>query len=98
MQIKIYSKGILKIPNIQIFLKKALDRVNINKDAVCGWGLRPTAHKAISYANAHKIPYIALEDGFIHSFLSVKNARKEQVYNFNRQSKMFFKEEPFLYF
>jgi len=67
MQIKIYSKGILKIPNIQIFLKKALDRVNINKDAVCGWGLRPTAHKAISYANAHKIPYIALEDGFIHS-------------------------------
>ena len=34
-----------------------------------------------------------VKDGFIHSFLSVKNTRKEQVYNFNRQSKMFFKEE-----
>lgn len=67
MQIKIYSKGILKIPNIKIFLEKALDRVNLNSDVILGWGLRPTANKARAYAKFHKIPYVALEDGFIHS-------------------------------
>lgn len=34
-----------------------------------------------------------VKDSFINSFLTVKNKRKEQVYSFNRQSKMFFKEE-----
>ena len=67
MQVKIYSKGILKIPNIKIFLEKALDRVNLNSDVILGWGLRPTANKARAYAKLHKIPYVALEDGFIHS-------------------------------
>ncbi|EGV37457.1 capsule polysaccharide modification protein LipA [Neisseria weaveri LMG 5135] len=32
-----------------------------------GWGLRPTTHKARAYAKKHRLPFIALEDGFLRS-------------------------------
>ena len=32
-----------------------------------GWGLRPSTHKARAYAVRRKLPYIALEDGFLRS-------------------------------
>ncbi|MDR2297361.1 MAG: capsular polysaccharide biosynthesis protein [Comamonas sp.] len=37
-------------------------------DVVAGWGLRPTTRKALAYARRHRLPYVALEDGFLRSF------------------------------
>lgn len=37
-------------------------------DVAAGWGLRPTTGKALSYAGKHRVPYVALEDGFLRSF------------------------------
>ena len=37
------------------------------RDAVIGWGHKPTADKARAYAKERKLPYIALEDGFYRS-------------------------------
>lgn len=37
-------------------------------DAVAGWGMRPSARKALDYAREKGLPYIALEDGFLRSF------------------------------
>ncbi|MDR1656929.1 MAG: capsular polysaccharide biosynthesis protein, partial [Deltaproteobacteria bacterium] len=34
---------------------------------VIGWGHKPTANKARRYALAHRLPYLALEDGFLRS-------------------------------
>ncbi len=36
-------------------------------DAVAGWGHKPTATGARAYAQAHGLPYLALEDGFLRS-------------------------------
>lgn len=36
-------------------------------EAVIGWGLRPTTHKARAFAAEHQLPFIALEDGFLRS-------------------------------
>ena len=69
----IFSRGILKIPHLESFL---FDReiVTFSKtgvtpqvDNVIGWGLRPTTKKARNYAASRKLPYIALEDGFLRS-------------------------------
>lgn len=79
----IFSKGILKIPNLVSFLPDCRITQNSisngltvrqNKiDQVIGWGLRPSTAKARAYAAKHQIPYIALEDGFLRSLgLGVK--------------------------
>lgn len=68
--IGILSKGIQEIPNLQSFLK---GRVKFNPQKaediqlVAGWGLKPSAQKALLYSEEHRIPYISLEDGFIRS-------------------------------
>ena len=36
-------------------------------DLVIGWGKKPQALKAASYAKKFALPYVTLEDGFIHS-------------------------------
>jgi len=36
-------------------------------DVVLGWGLRPSAARARRYAARHRLPYWALEDGFLRS-------------------------------
>jgi capsular polysaccharide export protein len=36
-------------------------------DAVAGWGHKPTAARARDYARRHRLPYLALEDGFLRS-------------------------------
>ncbi len=36
-------------------------------DVVMGWGLRPSTYKARAYAARRRLPYIALEDGFLRS-------------------------------
>ena len=35
--------------------------------AVAGWGHKPTAVKARRFAQQNKLPYVALEDGFLRS-------------------------------
>jgi len=35
---------------------------------VAGWGKRPTAEKARAFASENKLPYMALEDGFLRSY------------------------------
>ncbi len=37
-------------------------------DTVLGWGLRPTTQRARAYALRNKLPFVALEDGFLRSF------------------------------
>lgn len=62
------SRGIRKIPHLSTLLPE----FHIYKDgkgaeAVVGWGLRPTTHKARAFATEHQLPFIALEDGFLRS-------------------------------
>ena len=75
--LKILSKGILSIPNLNLFIKEELDSYNFSKkiDAIAGWGHKASAKKAIALSKRLNVPYIALEDGFVRSFdLGVNNA------------------------
>jgi capsular polysaccharide export protein len=36
-------------------------------DAIIGWGRKPNTAKAIKFASQHNLPYLILEDGFLHS-------------------------------
>uniref|UniRef100_UPI003850F465 capsular polysaccharide biosynthesis protein n=1 Tax=Halomonas elongata TaxID=2746 RepID=UPI003850F465 len=36
--------------------------------AVAGWGLKPSTRKAREHADRHRLPYIAIEDGFLRSW------------------------------
>lgn len=71
-KIGIFSNGIFRIPLLSVFLRCLPIRVwpwnGVSVDAVAGWGLRPTTGKALSYAGKHRVPYVALEDGFLRSF------------------------------
>lgn len=69
-KIAILSKGIQEIPNLQSFLKgkvvfspSGAEQV----DMVAGWGMKPSAKKALDFSEEHGIPYLGLEDGFIRS-------------------------------
>ncbi len=69
----IFSRGILKIPNLKNFLPE-YQLINAkwfqpteNVSAVLGWGLRPSSRRARIYASSHHLPYFALEDGFLRS-------------------------------
>lgn len=71
--IRIFSSGIRTIPHLDTFLGAAAGhgqkRVGAGHavQAVAGWGMRPTAARAMRYAREHKLPYLALEDGFLRS-------------------------------
>ncbi|WP_199900188.1 capsular polysaccharide biosynthesis protein [Neisseria weaveri] len=65
---KIFSNGIRNIPYLQEFLTECNLYPSANQiNCVLGWGLRPTTHKARAYAKKHRLPFIALEDGFLRS-------------------------------
>lgn len=74
--LKILSKGILAIPNINIFLNEEQKRYSKDSiEAVVGWGHKSTATKARELAKELNVPYLALEDGFIRSIgLGVNNS------------------------
>ncbi|VEJ20334.1 capsular polysaccharide biosynthesis protein [Neisseria animaloris] len=64
----IFSDGIRRIPHLAAFLPDyCLRKQTEQVDAVIGWGLRPTTRKARAYAEQHRLPFIALEDGFLRS-------------------------------
>lgn len=66
------SRGVLRIPLLGVLLQKRpvslLYWGHSGVDAVGGWGLRPSARRAQAFAQRHKLPYVALEDGFLRSF------------------------------
>ncbi|MCQ2444530.1 MAG: capsular polysaccharide biosynthesis protein [Mailhella sp.] len=62
MPYKAFSKKIMKICCIHAFLDE-----EDGEERVIGWGHKPTADAARSYAKKHGLPYIGLEDGFLRS-------------------------------
>ncbi len=70
-KIGVLSKGIKEIPNLQSFLDGELvfnpnERIE-DLTFIAGWGMKPSAQKAIAFSEKYNIPYIALEDGFLRS-------------------------------
>jgi capsular polysaccharide export protein len=70
-KIGILSKGIQAIPNLQSFFK---GEVVFNPSEhveelsyIAGWGMKPSAQKALALSKKYNIPYLALEDGFLRS-------------------------------
>ena len=62
------SRGIRKIPHLSTLLPEFhICKDGKGAEAVVGWGLRPTTHKARAFAAEHRLPFIALEDGFLRS-------------------------------
>lgn len=62
------SRGIRKIPHLFTLLPEFhICKDGKGAEAVIGWGLRPTTHKARAFAAEHQLPFIALEDGFLRS-------------------------------
>ena len=64
--IRVFSAGIRRIPHWEAFLEKEQTQF-ADSEVVVGWGHKPTAAKARSYAKAKNLPYVALEDGFLRS-------------------------------
>ena len=64
--IRVFSAGIRRIPHWEAFLVKEQTQF-AESEVVVGWGHKPTAAKARSYAKAKHLPYVALEDGFLRS-------------------------------
>ncbi|NVJ62488.1 MAG: capsular polysaccharide biosynthesis protein, partial [Gammaproteobacteria bacterium] len=65
-----FSIGIKQIKNISLFLGCVLKKYPTNRKlnaSVIGWGFKSTAKRARDYAAKHKMPYVALEDGFLRS-------------------------------
>ena len=71
----ILSKGIRKIPNLDLFLS------NINEYCVIGWGYKKSAKRAIAYAEKNDLPYYALEDGFIKSYSEGFQSSDQKIYS-----------------
>lgn len=70
----IFSSGIKKIKLLECFLSE--DRNTDNIKQVVGWGFKSTAQRARNYAEKHRLPYVALEDGFLRSIgLGVSGAQ-----------------------
>jgi len=72
--IGICSAGIWRLPHLVSFLGgdvRKLGRMSpVQPDhlrAIAGWGQRATAQRARALAQRHKLPFLALEDGFLRS-------------------------------
>lgn len=70
-KIGVLSKGIKEIPHLEAFLGGELvfdpKKNKNNLSYIAGWGMKPSAKKAIDFSRKYKVPYIALEDGFLRS-------------------------------
>jgi capsule polysaccharide export protein KpsC/LpsZ len=69
--IGVLSKGIQAIPHLQSFFKGEVVFGPFENPEelthIAGWGMKPSAQKAIALAKKHDIPYLGLEDGFLRS-------------------------------
>lgn len=65
------SPGIRRIPYLRELLEAPcryfVCRPGADIAAIAGWGLKPTASRARRIAAARRLPYIAIEDGFLRS-------------------------------
>ena len=72
MRLGFFSGGIARLPLLATLLGAQVQRLRTwsrpKVQAIAGWGLRPSTHKALAYARRHQLPYLALEDGFLRSF------------------------------
>lgn len=69
-EIGVLSKGIQAIPNLQSFLRGDVIFNPTEADDlayVAGWGMKPSAQKALDFSKKNGIPYLGLEDGFLRS-------------------------------
>lgn len=69
----VLSQGILRLPFLTEWIGCDVKAVSLARTvnklfAVLGWGRRPTARKAMAYARRHRLPFWALEDGFLRSY------------------------------
>ena len=70
--IGVLSPTIRRIPSIEVMLGQRVVKPRFGKfqepiSAVAGWGHKPTSTAARNYANSRKLPYLAIEDGFLRS-------------------------------
>ncbi len=69
--IAVFSQRLARIPHLCTFLnaKRIVGSAQLTErlDAVAGWGHKPTAGRARTYARRHQLPYFAVEDGFLRS-------------------------------
>lgn len=69
--VAVLSRGMRRIPHLAAFLRAEIVTPRLFSsprfDAVAGWGFRPTAARARALAARAKVPYIAVEDGFLRS-------------------------------
>ena len=70
----ILSRGIARIPGLSNFLGQEVRQIRSPYfaraaacTAVAGWGRRPSTAKSRAFAARHKLPFVALEDGFLRS-------------------------------
>jgi len=70
----ILSRGIARIPYLSTLLGEEVRQIRSPYflrttiyTAVAGWGRRPSTIKSRTFAARHKLPFIALEDGFLRS-------------------------------
>ncbi len=69
----VFSRKLFRIPHLAAFL--GAGRVvwipgawrTGGLDAVAGWGSKPTADRARSFAEGHGLPFLSIEDGFLRS-------------------------------
>ncbi|WP_160836541.1 capsular polysaccharide export protein, LipB/KpsS family [Halobacillus litoralis] len=70
-KIGVLSKGIRDIPNLQSFLDGEVTfspKESVNElSYLAGWGMKPSAKKALAFCEEHNVPYLRLEDGFLRS-------------------------------
>ncbi|HEY3236867.1 MAG TPA: hypothetical protein VGJ84_19270 [Polyangiaceae bacterium] len=72
-RVGVFSPGILRIAQLKVFLGcdhlafRPSDAQARTLDAVIGWGHKPTASSARTYAQKNGLKYLALEDGFLRS-------------------------------
>lgn len=68
-----FSRGIRAIPNLPAFLPETRSivrgrgRLARGVDSVAGWGMEATGERARRLAERRKLPYLALDEGFIRS-------------------------------
>lgn len=56
-----------KVLNAELAYLPPAMRKRVKCDAIAGWGMKPSAIAARQFAKTYKLPYIALEDGFLRS-------------------------------
>ncbi|OAQ19866.1 hypothetical protein [Thermosulfurimonas dismutans] len=71
MPVGVFSRQILKnVPHLEVFLEDSVvykPKGPEGLSAVAGWGYKSTARKAMQKAREWRLPYLALEDGFLRS-------------------------------